>query len=447
MAVAVSPSFPINLLPVMKCIKISCDKPHYDGFSPSNLLIPNSKGFMAERFVKPPVNLTISFPCSIRLHAISFHNTVRSFTSSSFEIMSYGLAEGEEPLQSPSYKQIGWCRNYESATLCFINRKYSTGRDHLFNTAAQKYYISSYNSTFLNSVRCLAIRITHTLNGSMPVLKDLNVIGYPLSYDHLISHLDLMPTQPNHNRVSPVNGGQIDGLAEQPTLSGLSEQTPKEFIDPLTCDLMTLPVILPSGYTIDQLTLHKHIEAEKSWARKPSDPFTGMYLTDANSPVVNHLLKERIDRFILVNDIKTGRAVGVKRCAPMSDGGMPRVTPKQSCTGNSDLNSVDACDSQSDNHNKAKCLAQSESRISNRLCKVLEKSTNLRTVRLLPAASGDCSSCSSTNLKGRIFYQLAGCQHLLCKECLGLCAANAIISCRKCMAVTLGSQITRYHSA
>lgn len=43
-------------------------------------------GFMAERFVKPPVLLQLMFPCTFRLKAIVIENTIGSFTSSGLQV-------------------------------------------------------------------------------------------------------------------------------------------------------------------------------------------------------------------------------------------------------------------------------------------------------------------------------------------------------------------------
>jgi len=49
---------------------------------------------MAERFVKPPVNLVVKFPCSIRVKAIIINNTSGSFTSDSFEVCIFCHNQG-----------------------------------------------------------------------------------------------------------------------------------------------------------------------------------------------------------------------------------------------------------------------------------------------------------------------------------------------------------------
>nr|CAB3267467.1 RING finger protein 37 [Phallusia mammillata] len=63
--------------------------------------------------------------------------------------------------------------------------------------------------------------------------------------------------------------------------------------------MMKNPVLLPSGHTIDQRTLDKHIQAQAEWGRPPSDPFTGITFTENQKPVPNVQLKLRLDQHAL----------------------------------------------------------------------------------------------------------------------------------------------------
>lgn len=74
---------------------------------------------------------------------------------------------------------------------------------------------------------------------------------------------------------------------------------PKEFFDPITNSCMSLPIILPSGHTIDRSTLEKYLEEEARYGRPANDPFTSVRFSDSSSPIPNNRLKERIDKFFL----------------------------------------------------------------------------------------------------------------------------------------------------
>ena len=107
-----------------------------------------------------------------------------------------------------------------------------------------------------------------------------------------------------------------DSLQNHKSLSALScykDSIPEDFLDPITCDIMTIPLLLPSGHNIDTVTLEKHVAAERSWGRLPSDPFTGKLFSTTCKPVPNSALKVRIDKFLLTAGVNTpalGRTVG-----------------------------------------------------------------------------------------------------------------------------------------
>ena len=181
----------------------------------------------------------------------------------------------------------------------------------------------------------LIIRITQVHKGSVPCLGGIEVFGQPaqnsgtfvMNYARLISSRlkEEKKETPNGlcTRLVETNKQSCVGSTEGSPLatlgsSGLSNGTsslgdhvPEDFIDPITLSIMTLPVLLPSGTTIDQTTLERHIHSEKSWGRPPSDPFTGLALGSKVIPTA--ALKCRIDNFLLSSDINVsnlGRTVG-----------------------------------------------------------------------------------------------------------------------------------------
>lgn len=62
---------------------------------------------------------------------------------------------------------------------------------------------------------------------------------------------------------------------------------------------MTLPMLLPSGVSVDSSTLEEHQKREATWGRPPNDLFTGVPFTATSQPLPNPQLKSRIDRFLL----------------------------------------------------------------------------------------------------------------------------------------------------
>ena len=51
--------------------------------------------------------------------------------------------------------------------------------------------------------------------------------------------------------------------------------TPDRFLDEITYDIMTIPMLLPSGHYVDRGTLDRVVQSDASYGRSPSDPFTG----------------------------------------------------------------------------------------------------------------------------------------------------------------------------
>lgn len=60
-----------------------------------------------------------------------------------------------------------------------------------------------------------------------------------------------------------------------------------------------LPMLLPSGVSVDNTTLEEHQKREATWGRPPNDPFTGVPFTSTSQPLPNPQLKSRIDHFLL----------------------------------------------------------------------------------------------------------------------------------------------------
>lgn len=80
-----------------------------------------------------------------------------------------------------------------------------------------------------------------------------------------------------------------------------ADPLPEDFLDPITQEVMVLPMLLPSGMSVDNSTLEEHQKREATWGRAPNDPFTGVPFTPTSRPVPNPRLKSRIDHFLLKN--------------------------------------------------------------------------------------------------------------------------------------------------
>lgn len=138
------------------------------------------------------------------------------------------------------------------------------------------------------------VLFTSAVNQSKPLLQ----AGTPPRYVFvkrfrsfsLLSVIILIKVKDSHFKI-------VDYLLTLSSLSNLS--IPEEFLDPITQEVMTLPMLLPSGVSVDNTTLEEHQKREATWSRPPNDPFTGVPFTSTSHPLPNPQLKSRIDHFLL----------------------------------------------------------------------------------------------------------------------------------------------------
>lgn len=177
--------------------------------------------------------------------------------------------------------------------------------------------------TSLSSVSHLKICITHVAGGGLPCIKKVEVWGQPsksCSHDVIDDVLRVAlgcsmqglggqaVSLPSPMESDIVPFGNPDSQ-EQKLLEAMQD-VPEEFLDPITLEVMTLPMLLPSGKVIDQGTLEKCNQSEASWGRVPSDPFTGVAFSQHSQPLPHPSLKARIDHFLLQHSIPGTNLLG-----------------------------------------------------------------------------------------------------------------------------------------
>ena len=95
-------------------------------------------------------------------------------------------------------------------------------------------------------------------------------------------------------------GGCSETRVAPPAFDEEGEET--RFIDPITQSVMRLPMVLPSGKTIDYSTLQRIVEDKDNG----KDPFSGVKLRESDC-VVNLALKDALDRRALARAAAEGR--------------------------------------------------------------------------------------------------------------------------------------------
>lgn len=343
---------------------IKCDKVCADDYGVENLIAgvdyrASQRGFRAESFIVPPMSVTVRFPCNIQIARIILDPVVGRQKSCGFEIFASsrkihkslplgiqkpkGISVAPQSVDEEIFSPIGKEALTEPFIVCFENPAYRPRKpfDEFIDggvKAGKLSMLRRHRMVWLSSVSAVTIRIVNTVERSAPALKRLEIWGQPSQHcpEHLQTTIYQIYKEANLARCSsyslqeqtsqsipsrPLSNQNLTSIVQSKSTPGpspnsrsschpshqFSVDVPEEFIDPITCDIMTVPLTLPSGKTIDQLTLDKHVNAESTWGRPPSDPFTGVPFCELKKPIPNVSLKLRIDRFVLAHsaELKT----------------------------------------------------------------------------------------------------------------------------------------------
>lgn len=249
--------------------------------------------------------------------SISNHSYELDFTPAS--------VKGEH---SQFFTQVAWLNDREGKTFHIQNKLFKerspvqgvnvVGRPDFKQGEFQRPYS-------LQKVTHVALKIARLNGSSVPAIGKVEIWGQPsagckpgvleyaLDIQEKIQTGEIVKTAATGDQQNRTIEDTSKHHTLLPFLNPTSISIPEDFIDPITCEIMTVPLLLPSGHNIDTATLERHIAAERSWGRLPSDPFTGKVFSDTNKPLPNSTLKVRIDKFLLTSDISTtgyGRTVG-----------------------------------------------------------------------------------------------------------------------------------------
>ena len=308
---------------------IECDKACVDGHEVTNLVSGrsgNSSAFLTESFIKPPVNVTVRFPCNVDLARIVLNSAHGAQRSCGFDIYSYcgkrrsSWLLDDVPMtradkdECKIFSPIGKGIAEDASVFCFVNGRYRE-RHQIGPRMSSRLQSSSTFSEFAlanrypkhtSSVSELTIRITRVAGSGVCAIRWLEIWGQP-SYccsPEVVTKVEMIKaglvTPP------PVTEFTQSVSSHERTEEKIATGIPPEFIDPITQELMSVPVLLPSGNSVDQSTADRYIQEEAKWGRAPSDLFTGVVFSAAHKPVPNAGLKMRIDKFLL-----SGMADGV----------------------------------------------------------------------------------------------------------------------------------------
>ena len=296
-------------------------------------------------------------------------------------------------------------------------------------------------------VKTLKLLIRSTERGCPPVIKKIEIWGYPSkSY-----------TKEKKNDIWNMWNGIEDGVhielkAKAPIPKAPNQKKisldadiiiPEEFLDTITYEIMSIPMVLPSGKIVDKTTLEKHNRLEECWGRSPTDPFTFVPFTTSRRPVLNAHLKSQIDRFLLANSDKPvfqtiPRTVGsIKRTRNMDEFSTTvkrfkttetSIKPTETITSNilsaytvfSLSSSTLSTTTQSSEPSLISTVpSQSSIEIEKAVQSALQNITRFSKLAN-PAAveikNNSCYQCGT--IDECLLYAIKLCSHLICRKCL-----------------------------
>ncbi|KAM6441578.1 RING finger protein 37-like isoform 2-T5 [Liasis olivaceus] len=522
--------------------RIHCNKISADGYEVENLisedLVKRHRGFRCEYFIKPPVHVTISFPFNVEICRInidtssgSCHNItgldIYTSTSSSKACGNnpeppFSALSSQPALDKETFTLVGKAVLKNQSKVTFSHRGFRPRPpfhhqiDTLFSfSGSASLDLWNKGPTSLSSVSHLKICITHVAGSGLPCIKKVEVWGQPakscshevvddvlqIATESLVEGLGgQLPTLPLPMESDIVPFGNSD--SQEQKLMEVLQDIPEEFLDPITLEIMTLPMLLPSGKVIDQGTLEKCNRSEATWGRVPSDPFTGVAFSQHSQPLPHPSLKARIDHFLLQHNIPGTNLLGRSQASGIvvtSSLAMSSLKRKidlvdQNRDGNPEschFSTADfavastlgshakrmkmECDLNSSQMDCSTEVVTHEQRLSESLDSALNSalSTMPFTTSVAKgaqqahsgssssdfcAASGahehnrsistqGCSSCSrafSLYFKTEAVYQLP-CRHLVCRSCLADKQKSLSILCMNCKRLVATHDISRVH--
>jgi len=209
-----------------------------------------------------------------------------------------------------------------------VNSNSSVNSSFILTTDQPKPSSKFSNTRVLNNVRTLKIRINKTYQGKPVCLGRVEVWGDPSSYicsDDVLNRVKLQFSQLVEDTTNAIvtKQAQPKKLAFKPlplfssmppTTSDVSTNTthnnnnnisnilqeyeiPAEYFDPITCELMQDPVVLPSGHIVDMATITRHLAMHKN------NPFTAVPLR-IEEVVAHNRLKTEIASYIQIKKRK-----------------------------------------------------------------------------------------------------------------------------------------------
>ncbi|XP_055018098.1 RING finger protein 37 isoform X2 [Boleophthalmus pectinirostris] len=344
---------------------IHCNKLCADGYDVTNLVSADPalrrRGFKLEYFLRPPVQVTLTFEFKVELCRVDVElwpwgmdrgqackkleistcsgpNSTKQIQQNKTQdhpqrkdrengnlsqsnghlwrdqAQKWGASEAQESTyqsnresSNPDFKLVGRCELREETKVCF-SQKHFRPRSPFQHPAPPPFTNCRHEELWsrgvqsLGAVTQLCVALPFGGAASALGLKALSVWGQPAKCcsEEEVERIRKAHEASERPTQTPVSIPPVCPPKRQkraPTAQ--SSQVPEEFLDPITQEVMVLPMLLPSGVSVDHSTLEEYQKTEATWGRSPNDPFTGVPFTTSSQPLPHPQLKARIDHFLL----------------------------------------------------------------------------------------------------------------------------------------------------
>lgn len=422
----------INFLNPIFTPTVKCNAVADDFYLPENLLATDRQkfelGFMAYSVTKPPIDLDFRLMCGIDLKCIKIWPKINSLKSTGFEVFASSQSGPDA-----QFIKVANCFDLTENGVMFVPNNSAIDTDECTNTENFKMVRCFRTFRMMRTVRSIRICIRQT-NRCAPVMKRIEIWGRIASSETEKNKQNVRVLCQQLNRLSKLpNDQQLDEKTTN-CVDEVDQRIPEPFLDAITYEIMALPMVLPSGKTIDNTTLIKHNSQEEKWGRPPSDPFTGVMLTDVRKPILNALLKCQIDKFLLENDhlqeIRgTARTVGTatastkRRRSPDSNvecvvGPLRKLYESATSTTGVIV----------DPANSVATTTPKPSSLDDAVRRALQSATRFSQKSNTANFEEKCGQCTTPHGTSATLYQIKLCSHLICRNCL-VDTASSICVC------------------
>uniref|UniRef100_H2LFX9 U-box domain containing 5 n=1 Tax=Oryzias latipes TaxID=8090 RepID=H2LFX9_ORYLA len=429
---------------------VHCNKLCADGYEVTNLVSADPalrrRGFKFEYFLRPPLQVILKFGFQVELSRVDVElwpwgmdrgqACKRLEISTSSDLQNCGPTDHKQlgqKEQKKEFKLVSRCELRDETHVCFFHSNFRPRVPFLSLPPqppenSRQVELWSRGLASLGAVTQLRVTVPFGGGGSSLGLKALAVWGQPASRctAEEVERIKRIHESAQRQLSKPAFFGRPVRQATPPQQSTPRFVIiPEEFLDPITQEAMLLPLLLPSGMSVDSTTLDEYQKREAGWGRPPNDPFTGVPFTPTSQPLPNPQLKSRIDRYLLQKGIiKRDGMLGGQNPEDNPHASRLVTTDKWGQTQSSPSFSVSSPD------NRDTSLASGQ-RESGKVCSACSCSVSVYSTS---------ASC---------IYRLT-CSHLLCRTCLQkeskpTSSTSALVLCPTCLSRTHRSRIIRVH--